>query len=241
VLAAHAAVNTGTDYAVNDVALYVRTIDFGNGLYQAMIQKKVASSGLFIPFKQYITALSTANGDSDHTIHVGSQCIDAIWAQFKDMGYQGAQGKMVDEKQVSSYFKSKHLCTDPDRPQETQMAVKYSLVINNTQLPTFPADFRLAYYLMKQALNGTGRNHLYTNAVKNMEDWREWKFVFVQSLEHGAELGEVPTLSGLDTLANPVPITVRVQGGAPAHSAMLVVETTSQCVVNEGQIVGYLQ
>jgi hypothetical protein len=63
----------------------------------------------------------------------------------------------------------------------------------------------------------------------------------MQSLEHGAELGEVPTLSGLDTLANPVPINVRVQGGAMPHSAIFVVETTSQCVVNEGQIFGYLQ
>ena len=237
VLAAHIEVDA-TNYGVNDVALYVRTIDFGNGLYWAMIQKKVASSGLVIPFKQYITALSTANGDTDHTIHVGSQCIDAVWTMFKDVGYQAAQGKMTADKQISSYLKSKHLCSIPGT---TDMNVKYSLVINNTQLPTFPADFRLAYYLMKQALNGSGRNHLYTNAVKNIEDWRDWKFVFVQSLEHGAELGEVPTLSGLDTLANPVPITVRVQGGAPAHSAMLVVETTSQCVVNEGQIVGYLQ
>ena len=241
VVAAAAPVNNA-DYEVKDVALYVRTIDFGNGLYQAMIQKKVASSGLVIPFKQYITALSTANGDTDHTIHVGSQCIDAVWTMFKDVGYQAAQGKMVDEKQISSYFKSKHLYPAHVEGVPADFnAVKYSLVINNTQLPTFPADYKLAYYLMKQSLNGSGRNHLYTNAVKNIEDWRDWKFVFVQSLEHGAELGEVPTLSGLDTLANPVPITVRVQGGAPAHSAMLVVETTSQCVVNEGQIIGYLQ
>lgn len=94
---------------------------------------------------------------------------------------------------------------------------------------------------MKQGLNGTGRNHLYTNAVASLSDWVDRKFVFMQSLEHGSELGEVPTLSGLDTLANSVPITVRVQDGAQPHSAVLVVETTSQCVVNEGQIVGYLQ
>jgi hypothetical protein len=238
VLAATNGTGTAINYAVSDVALYVRTIDFGNGLYQAMIQKKVASSGLTIPFKQYITALSGATRDTDHTIHVGSQCIDTVWTMFKDKTYQATQGFAVAGAQLSTYFKSKHLTTTHGTIDN---AVKYSLVINNTQLPTFPADYKLAYYLMKEALNGTGRNHLYTNSVKNLEDWRDNKFVFAQSLEHGAEIGEVPTLSGLDTLANPVPITVRVQGGAPEHSALLVVETTSQCVVNEGQIVGYIQ
>ena len=226
------------NYAVNDVAMYVRTIDFGNGLYQAMIQKKVASSGLVIPFKQYITALSTSNGDTDHTIHVGSQCIDAVWTMFKQVGYQATQAHGHVNEHLSTYFSSGHLLANSGTNRD---AVKYNLVINNTQLPTFPADYKLAYYLMKQGLNGTGRNHLYTNCIADLSDWVDRKFVFMQSLEHGAELGEVPTLSGLDTLANPVPITVRVQGGAPAHTAVLVVETTSQCVVNEGQIVGYLQ
>ena len=224
-------------YVVNDVAMYVRTIDFGNGLYQAMIQKKVASSGMVIPFKQYITALSTSNSDTDHTIHVGSQCIDAVWTMFKPVGYQAAQARAHVNVQLSTYFNSGHLMPAGGNRD----AVKYNLVINNTQLPTFPSDYKLAYYLMKQGLNGTGRNHLYTNCIADLSDWVDRKFVFMQSLEHGAELGEVPTLSGLDTLANPVPITVRVQGRAPAHTAVLVVETTSQCIINEGQIVGYLQ
>jgi hypothetical protein len=214
VLGAATIVNDSPTFRVNDVAMYVRTIDFGNGLYQAMIQKKVASSGLVFPFKQYITALSTSNGDTDHTIHVGSQCIDAVWTMFKPVGYQAQQGHALVNQQVSTYFHSGHLL--PARAEGAPAnldAVKYSLVINNTQLPTFPADYKVAYYLMKQGLNGTGRNHLYTNAVANVADWVEHKFVFMQSLEHGAERGEIPTLSGLDTLANPVPITVRVQGG----------------------------
>jgi hypothetical protein len=145
-------------FRVNDVAMYVRAIDFGNGLYQAMIQKKVASSGLVIPFKQYITALSTSNGGTDHTIHVGSQCIDAVWTMFKPVGYQATKGHGIVGQQVSSYFYSGHVV--PAHAEGTAPnldAVKYSQVINNTQLPTFPADYKLAYYLMKQGLNGSNR------------------------------------------------------------------------------------
>jgi hypothetical protein len=72
-------------------------------------------------------------------------------------------------------------------------------------------------------------------------DWLNRKFVFTVGLEHGAELGEVPVLSGMDTMANPMPIIFRVTGASGAHTAVIVVECTSQCVVSPGQVVGYLQ
>jgi hypothetical protein len=48
-------------------------------------------------------------------------------------------------------------------------------------------------------------------------------------------------LSGMDTMANPMPIIFRVTGASGAHTAVIVVECTSPCVVSPGQVVGYLQ
>lgn len=219
-------------YTLTNVSMLVRTIDFGNGLYSAMIQKKIQSGGLIIPFKNYITAVSTsASGSADHTVHVGSQCIDQVWALFKNPNYQVTQARYTVGNPMSPYFDSAALGA----------ASQYNLIINNTTLPAFPVSPQVAYQLMKDALNGTGKNPHYTNSITDYADWTTQKFVFTVSLQHGAEPGEVPVLSGLDTLANPMPIVVRVSGGDRAHIAVMVVECTSQCVVSPGQIVGYLQ
>ena len=44
------------EYFLTQVAMYVRTVDFGGGLYSAMQQKKIQSGGLVIPFKNYVSA-----------------------------------------------------------------------------------------------------------------------------------------------------------------------------------------
>ena len=117
------------------------------------------------------------------------------------------------------------------------------MVLNNITLPAFACKAREAYMLMKQAFNGVGPamyGKRYGNNVKSFADWKLNKFTFVVPLEHGADPNEIPVLSGLDTLANLYPITVRVMNGSGAHVAIIAVECTSQCVVSPGQVVSFL-
>jgi hypothetical protein len=235
-----------TEYFLDKVAMYVRTVDFGGGLYSAMLQKKIQQGGLVIPVKNYVSAQCQSSGGSeDHTIHVGSQCIDKIITQFKNNNYNAVQGKVPDaygstnphtqagEGSLSTYFRSSSLGD----------ATEFSVVLNNITLPAFSCKAREAYMLMKQAFNGVGPamyGKRYSNNVKSFNDWKVNKFTLVVPLEHGADPNEIPVLSGLDTLANLYPITVRVMNGSGAHVAIIAVECTSQCVVSPGQVVSFL-
>ena len=77
-------------YTLQHIRFLCECIGLGSGVYDQLIERRLADSVIEIPFKQYTTCLDTHNGST--RFHVSCQSLDRLWAVFRAPGYddQGA-------------------------------------------------------------------------------------------------------------------------------------------------------
>jgi len=245
------AVSPNLSYSVSNLYLTVDTIQFGDGLYDQLLRKRLADEA-FVPiyYRDYFSfSHDGINTDADTVrFAVAASSVDKCIATFRNGSYRspGVRGIQLDntigDAYISNYFRFRSY--DSQTTKNGTLKMQYR--VNSTPHPTYPqavteslAD--IAYTMDKVGPTSAGI------VQSSLEGFNDGQFAHVLTLAHPS--GNMVGQLGLDSrgitsqfefvftgLSAPGASSAEVSGQQVATaSAFIVVQVTSMLMLAMGR------
>eukprot|EP00877_Chromochloris_zofingiensis_P004750 jgi/Chrzof1/14276/Cz08g31280.t1 len=219
--------NTQTGhFQLQNPQLVYEVISFGGGLYEQMLQQKLAADGsILLPFTEYRTFLSPAGSTSS----INTPSLDFLFALLRDPTYMGQATPLTGHGGINTWCKFSSFGNN----------TRFQWMIGPTAYPLFASSPDENWVLLKNALNASAQNQLFTPSIVDKADWLDYKHVFAQSFQHTTDHGET-IQSGMNLGGLAYPIILRIANANAPHSAMIVAQCTAGLLVQPNTMSSYI-
>ena len=232
-------------YAISDQHFSIDTVSISDGIYDAMIDQRLASGApIEIPFKNYFAFSQTnASMEQQFNFHVASQSIDRLWALARKSGFDTAAGGVATDTAPV------HAIVAKDAPSfrfATCGGQNFQFQINNTLYPNWSSNKSVDWWQHSKLAVGDQGNMLAGAYPQAMKHYTDNFFVYACSLEHQTD-GDERFVSGIDTRGAAASCFFKSSpggaagGGNQANTTTVFAEVTSSLKVYQGKVLEIVQ
>jgi hypothetical protein len=219
---------TSATYTLNNTSFTVDVMDLADGVYSAMIQQRLKSAPIEIPYDNYQVVLGAQGAVTSTRFSTSAHCVQSVFAWFAPTNWTQAVQSYVQSTALSAYFRRV-------RGNLTDSQFR----INSVPYPAIPASFAegeifaATSHAMNLSQDTLGQSNPNLDSLTKFQDDH---FVHFHSFCYDAD-GDDHRLSGLDARGNQLIGSWEANGASGSFTPVVVLKCKSILRIGAGKLV----